>query len=105
MYGVDFEQFRVLAYLMVIAGGVSAAIDFLYAIVTVLRHQSSATLPYLISFVFAAIVPTVLIMIFGLTGAVVGYLLSMCVLFVLLGLGYVRIRQSLSQRNRSPFHS
>ena len=45
MYGIDFEKFRALAYLMIAAGGVSAAIDFLYAIITVLRHQDSATKP------------------------------------------------------------
>lgn len=105
MYGLDFEKFRALAYLMVIAGGVSAAIDFLYAIVTVLRHQSSATKPYLITFAFALVVPTVLILLFGLTGAVVGYLASMTLLLALLAIEYIRIRQNLSEKNRSPFRS
>lgn len=105
MYGVDFEQFRTLAYLMVIAGGISAAIDFLYAIVTVLRHQDSAMRPYLITFAFALVVPTVLILIFGLMGAVLGYLLSIALLLVLLGVEYYHIRQNLSQKNRSPFHA
>ena len=105
MYGVDFEQFRTLAYLMVIAGGISAAIDFLYAIVTVLRHQNSAMRPYLITFAFALVVPTVLILIFGLMGAVLGYLLSIALLLVLLGVEYYHIRRSLSQKNRSPFHA
>ena len=60
MYGVDFERYRMLAYLMIAAGGVSASIDFIYAIITVLRHQESAMKPYLITFVFAAVVPTLL---------------------------------------------
>ena len=30
LYGVDFEQFRGLCYIMLAAGGVTAAIDFLY---------------------------------------------------------------------------
>lgn len=105
MYGVDFEKFRTLAYLMVIAGGISAAIDFLYAIVTVLRHQDSAMKPYLITFAFSLVVPTALILLLGLAGAVAGYLLSITLLFVLLGIEYYRIRRSLSQRNRSPFHA
>lgn len=105
MYGLDFEKFRTLAYLMVIAGGVSAAIDFLYAIVTVLRHQSSATKPYLITFAFALVVPTALIWLFDLTGAVIGYLASMTLLLALLGIEYYRIRLNLSESKRSPFHS
>lgn len=104
LYGVDFERYRVLAYLMVVAGGVSATIEFLYAIITVLRHQRSATRPYLITFVFALIVPTALIWAFGLTGAVMGYLGSMILLLTLLVIGYYRIRLDLSQKRRSPFH-
>lgn len=105
MYGVDFEKFRTAAYLMIIAGGVSAAIDFVYAVITVLRHQSSATKPYLITFAFALVVPAALIFIMGLNGAVIGYLASMSLLMVLLAIAYYRIRQDLSQRNRSPFHA
>ena len=105
MYGVDFENYRTAAYLMIAAGGVSAAIDFLYAIITVLRHQESATKPYLITFAFALVVPTALIWVMGLGGAVIGYLASMVLLLVLLTMEYYRIRLNLSQRNRSPFRS
>lgn len=105
MYGVDFENYRTAAYLMIAAGGVSAAIDFLYAIITVLRHQESATKPYLITFAFALVVPTALIWVMGLGGAVIGYLASMVLLLVLLAMEYYRIRLNLSQRNRSPFRS
>lgn len=105
MYGVDFEKYRVIAHLMIVAGGVSAAIDFIYAIITVLRHQSSATKPYLITFAFALVVPSALIWLMGLEGAVLGYLASMILLLGLLAVEYYRIRQNLSQRNRSPFRS
>ena len=105
MYGVDFEAYRGIAYLMIVAGGVSAAIDFLYAIITVLRRQSSATKPYAITFAFSLVVPTALIWLMGLTGAVAGYLASMMLLLVLLSIEYHRIRQDLSEKNRSPFHA
>ena len=105
MYGVDFEAYRGIAYLMIVAGGVSAAIDFLYAIVTVLRRQSSATKPYAIAFAFSLVVPTALIWLTGLTGAVAGYLASMVLLLALLSIEYHRIRQDLSEKNRSPFHA
>ncbi len=105
MYGVDFEAHREIAYLMIVAGGVSAAIDFLYAIVTVMRRQSSATKPYAITLAFSLMVPTMLIWLMGLTGAVAGYLASMVLLLALLSIEYRRIREDLSGKNRSPFHT
>ena len=50
MYGVDFEPYRMAQYLMIIAGGLSAAIDFLYQVITVLRRQAQATIIYLAAF-------------------------------------------------------
>lgn len=34
LYNTDFEQFRVLMNLMIVAGGITAAIDFIYQIIT-----------------------------------------------------------------------
>ena len=48
-------------------------------------------------------IPTGLVALMGLTGAVIGYLIVMTILLVLLGMGYYRIRTDLSERNRSPF--
>ena len=103
MYGVDFEPYRPLAYVMICAGGVTAAIDFLYAIVTVLRHQDSATKPYLITFGFSLVVPAMLIMLAGLSGAVAGYLIVMVILLVLLAGEYIGIRRGIAERARNPF--
>ena len=103
MYGLDFEPYRGLAVVMVCAGGVTAAIDFLYAIVTVLRRQDSATKPYLITFGFSLFVPALLVAFTGLPGAVVGYLIVMVVLLVLLGGEYIRIRRGIAARSKNPF--
>ena len=103
LYGVDFEPYRALAYVMVCAGGVTAAIDFLYAIVTVLRHQDSATKPYLITFGFSLFVPVMLIMLTGLPGAVASYLIVMVILLVLLGGEYIGIRRGIAERAKNPF--
>ena len=43
MYGLDFEPFRGLCFIMLAAGGVTAAIDFLYQVITVLRRQKAVT--------------------------------------------------------------
>lgn len=103
MYGLDFEPYRVLALLMVAAGGVTAAIDFLYQIITVLRHQELATKPYLVSFAAAAVLSVVLVYFFGLTGAVVSYLAVMVLLLILLAMQYVRIRGIISRTTGDPF--
>ena len=103
MYGVDFEQYRALAYAMVAAGGVNATVDFIYAVVTVLRHQDAIVAPSLITFACACVVPTVLISLFGLAGAVVGYLIVMAVLAVLLAIEYARVRRAIASDKRSPF--
>lgn len=103
LYGVDFEPYRGLAYAMACAGGVTAAIDFLYAIVTVLRRQDSATRPYLVTFGFSLFVPVMLIALTGLAGAVASYLIVMTILLVLLGGEYIGIRRSIAERERNPF--
>ncbi|RDB71912.1 polysaccharide biosynthesis protein [Eggerthella sinensis] len=96
LYGVDFEQFRGLCYIMLAAGGVTAAIDFLYQVITVLRQQKAVTKLYVITFGFAVFVPILLVNFTGLPGAVIGYLIVMCILFVLLIWEYMRIRSALS---------
>ncbi len=102
MYGLDFERYRALAYLMVIAGGASAGVDFLYAIVGVLRHAQDIIKIYLLCFVASAILPLILVNLLGLTGAVISYLAVMVALLILLVLEYIRIRQRI-ERERNPF--
>ncbi len=102
MYGVDFERFRTLSYLMVVAGGVIAAIDFLYAIITVLRRQRTVMQLYLAGFAAVTVLSLIFVNLMGLAGAVVSYLGAMTLLLVLLVLEYVRIRQAI-RKERDPF--
>lgn len=97
LYGVDFEQFRGLCYVMVATGGVCAAIDFLYQIITVLRRQRAVTRVYLLTLGFSLFIPPLLIGFTGLTGAVLGYLIVMCILLVLLVTEYLSIHAELSE--------
>ena len=100
LYGVDFEQFRGLCYVMVATGGVCAAIDFLYQIITVLRRQRAVTRVYLLTLGFSLFIPPLLIGFTGLTGAVLGYLIVMCILLVLLVTEYLSIHAELSESLR-----
>ena len=102
LYGVDFGRFALLATLMVAAGGVTAAIDFLYAIITVLRRQEGVMRLYLIATVASFALSFVLVNFIGLTGAVVSYLGTMVLLLALLVLEYAHIRQAIA-RERNPF--
>ena len=96
LYGVDFEQFRELSYIMLAAGGLTACIDFLYQIVTVLRRQRGVVGLYLITFGLSLLILILMITMVGLKGAVIGYLLVMAILFVLLLREYIVQRRQFS---------
>ena len=96
LYGVDFQDYRGLIVVMITTGGVSAAIDFIYQVVTLLRKQGSVTKLYLITFGFSLFIPTLLVGFTGLPGAVLSYLIIMSFLLVLLVWEYLRIRIALA---------
>ena len=100
LYGLDFEQFRGLCFIMLAAGGVTACIDFLYQVVTVLRQQKTVTKLYLITFGFSLFVPILLVNFTGLPGAVIGYLIVMMILLVLLVWEYGKVRIALGERDK-----
>ena len=105
LYGLDFEQFRGLCFIMIAAGGVTAAIDFLYQVITVLRRQKSVMRLYVITFGFSLFVPILLVNFTGLPGAVIGYLIVMCILFVLLVGDYIGIRLDLKEKMAAALNS
>lgn len=102
MYGVDFEGYRVMAQVMIVAGGTTAAIDFLYAVITVLRRQAIVMRAYLIATAASLVVPPLAVRLFGIMGAAVSYLAVMVLLLALLIMGYIEIRRIVS-RERNPF--
>lgn len=101
LYGLDFEEFRGLLLIMIAAGGVTAAIDFLYQVITVLRRQRAVTKLYIITFGFSLFVPVLLVNFTGLPGAVIGYLIVMCILLVLLVSEYVGIRLGIAKETET----
>ena len=92
LYGLDFEPYRQAQYLMIVAGGMSAAIDFLYQIITVLRQQKAATFSYLVGLGVVLVASYLLVLTVGFQGAVWAYFLVMVVLLVLMVIQYVRAR-------------
>lgn len=100
LYNTDFEQFRVLMNLMIVAGGITAAIDFIYQIITVQRRQNSVVKLYLITFAFSTVASFVLINSIGLMGAVITYLAEMCLLLVLVTLRFANVSVNTRRRPR-----
>ena len=84
LYGVDFEQYRGLARIMVATGGLCAAIDFLYQLITIMRVQKAVTRAYLISFAVSIPIIWMMVSFTGLNGAVIGSFSSILILFLLL---------------------
>ncbi len=98
MYGFDFEPFKQLSFIMLAAGGVTAAIDFLYQVITILRRQHVVTSLYLITFAFSLLVLILMTTMMKLEGAVVGYLIVMSILLILLAREYIVQRMGFRQR-------
>ena len=96
MYGLDFGPYSQLALIMLAAGGVTAAIDFLYQIITILRRQQVVLSLYLITFGFSLLVLILMTTMMQLEGAVVGYLIVMAILLILLVREYVVQRLKFS---------
>ena len=100
LYGVDFEPFRRMCYIMIAAGGMTACIDFVYQVITILRRQRVVLGLYVVTFVLSLLILFVLITSVGLEGAVIGYLVVMAILFVLLLREYLSVRLGASRRGR-----
>ena len=98
LYGLDFSPYAQLSFIMLAAGGVTAAIDFLYQVITILRRQQVVMGLYLITFGFSLLVLILMITMMGLQGAVVGYLIVMSILLILLVREYVIQRMKLARR-------
>ncbi len=97
LYGVDFSSYKELGFIMLAAGGVTGAIDFLYQVITILRKQKVVPKLYLITFGFSLLILLLLINITGLPGAVIGYLIVMTMLLVLLLWQYVTVRLEIAR--------
>ena len=101
LYGIDFEPYRSLLYLMLVTGGITALIDFLYQVITIMRRQRDVTVLYCVSFFFSLFIPILLIGYAQLEGAILSYLIIESILCVLLIWEYFRIRRDLSRGKRS----
>jgi hypothetical protein len=101
LYGVDFEPYRSLMFIMLITGGLQAAIDFLYQAITIMRRQKDVTVLFVMTFIFSLFIPILLVGYAGLEGAVLSYLFIEAILFILLGWEYFKIRMEAVRSAKS----
>jgi O-antigen/teichoic acid export membrane protein len=99
LYGVDFAPYTSLMLIMLITGGLQAAIDFIYQAITIMRRQKDVTVIFIMTFIFSLFIPILLVGYAGLEGAVLSYLFIEAILFVLLSWEYLKIRLDPTLRN------
>lgn len=80
IYGTSVMQFRKELVLVMLTGGISATATFLYYIITVMRKQKLLLMGYLMGFICALIIPSLLVPRYMLMGAVISCGISMFVL-------------------------
>lgn len=97
LYGVSFKHLQLEQLGMVIAGGLSACIDFFFQLLTIIRKQANAFTSYLISFGFVIICSLICITTLRFSGAVGSYVGAMILLCMLLCLQYVHARKTIQQ--------
>lgn len=97
LYGVSFKHLQLEQLGMVIAGGLSACIDFFFQLLTIIRKQANAFTSYLISFGFVIICSLICITTLRFSGAVGSYVGAMILLCMLLCLQYVHARKTIHQ--------
>lgn len=89
VYGVELNQYRMDLCLLVLSGTLYAlTVLFLY-ILTTMREQKKATIGYLITSIFALIIPKILVQKYGMTGASLSNLLITFLLLVFLVIPFV----------------
>lgn len=99
LYGIDFTQYKGLLFLMLITGGITAAIDFLFQVITIMRRQKDVTVLFVMTLIFSIFIPFLLVRYAQLEGAVLSYVIVEAILFVLLAWEYFRIRRDLHGKN------
>lgn len=80
IYGTSIMPFRKELVLVMLTGGISATATFLYYIITVMRKQKLLLMGYLMGFICALIIPSLLVPRYMLMGAVISCGISMFVL-------------------------
>lgn len=80
--GISIMKYRMDLVYVMIAGGISAIVTFLYYLITVMRKQRLLMIGYFMGLISAFFVPEILVPKMELTGAIISYGISMIMLAV-----------------------
>ncbi len=84
LYGADLSGKKPIFMVLLLAGGFSAACTLTLTLFTTMRKQKLCLYGYVITLIFALIVPEKLVASLGLMGAALSYLCEMVLLFVIM---------------------
>lgn len=84
--GLDLGAYRIELVIVMLGGSMNAIITIFYYVLTVMRKQMLVLAGYAVGFVFALVVPFLFVRAYGLTGAVVSYVIPMMTTVVVFGI-------------------
>lgn len=84
--GLDLNAYRIELVIVMLGGSMNAIITVCYYVLTVMRKQMLILAGYGVGFLFALIVPSFFVRAYGLTGAVVSYVIPMTMTVVAFGI-------------------
>lgn len=88
--GLNLNNYRIELLIVMVGGSMNAIITVCYYILAVMRKQMLILVSYGIGFLGALIIPKVLVGSYGLTGAVVGYVIPMAMSVICFGVLIVK---------------
>ncbi len=82
VFGVNLVEYRYHAVWMIAAGGIIAIVNFLYNVLVVMRKQKRFVLVYIITFVFALLIPRFLVERWYMWGSCLSYFILVSILLI-----------------------
>lgn len=80
IYHTDLSAYRFSLMLIMIGGGLSAATNVFFNIITILRHQRTLLIGYIASALISAVITPGFVKSNGITGACISYIISMAII-------------------------
>ena len=82
LYGANLSGKRTILLILLFSGSMGACCSLTSTLITILRKQKFALIPYGIVFCISVFLPNILVLKFGLLGVSVAYLIEMAMLFI-----------------------
>lgn len=84
IYGTDISGLETHLCLIILGGGMYALANLIYNGIVIMRHQYAMIIAYIVAYLVSLLITKPLVVSLGLMGAALSYLISTCVLAVLM---------------------